>query len=72
MHDHAGRFVEHEQIVVLEQNIEREFLRLCGGRAGGGPVNLDSLADPRMMRWFDRIAFHTNVPLFNQPLNRAA
>src|SRR6266571_777692 len=72
MHDRAGRFVEHQQVVVLEQNVEREFLRLCGGRSGGRPVNLYPLARPRMMRCFGRIAVHANIALFNQPLKRAA
>ena len=29
MHDQPRRFVEHEQVVVLEKNLERNFLGLC-------------------------------------------
>ena len=28
MHDHPRRFVQHDQVVVLEQNVERDFLGL--------------------------------------------
>ena len=72
VHDHAGRFVEHQQVVVLEKNIERDFLRLRRRGPGVRPVDFDFLAHARMVRGFDRPAVHANVPLFDEALHGAA
>ena len=72
MHDQSGGFVEHEQRFVLEQNVERDFLRLRLGGPGFRPVDFNLFAGVRMMRGLDGLAVDADVAFFNQPLQRAA
>src|SRR5881397_3659194 len=72
MHDQTRRLVQDQQVVVLEQNVQRNLLRLRGGGSGRGPVDLNFLSRARTVRGFDRSAVHADVALSQQPLNRAA
>ena len=72
MHDHSGRLVDYEQIIVLEQNIEPDVLRLRRRGYGIGPVNVDFFPGVRVVRRFDRFAIHLDVVLLDQSLNGAA
>ena len=72
MHDESGGLVDDEQRLVLEQNIERDFFRLCLGGPGFRPVNFNLFAGVRMMRGLDGLAVDADVAFFNQALQRAA
>ena len=72
MHDDAGGFVDDEQRFVLEQNIERNFFRLCDGGSGFGPTDFNLLARVRMVRGLDDFAVDADVAFFNKPLQRTA
>ena len=74
MHDHAGRLIEREQLIILVQDIERYVFRghrgpgrgrrerdrhdIAGGGARGGAV--------------DGHAIHGDVPVFNPRLDLRA
>ena len=49
VHDHAGGLVQHEQIIVFEQDVEGHLLRLRSRGPGVGPVNFDFLSGARRM-----------------------
>jgi len=72
MHDEAGGFVDDEQRFVLEQNIQRNVLRLRLGGAGFGKRNLNRVADARVVRGLGRLAIDANMALFDEALHRAA
>ena len=72
MHDESGGLVEHEQGLVLEQNVERHFLRLRLGGPRLRPVNFNLLARARRVRGFGGLAIDADVALFDEPLQRAA
>ena len=44
MHDQSCRLVQHDQRIVLIQDVQRNILRMCLGRAGFGPIDPDLLA----------------------------
>ena len=51
MHDQSGGLVQHQQRFVLEQNVERNFLRLRLGGPGFRPVDFDLFAGARASAW---------------------
>ena len=69
MHDDAGGFVEDEQRFVLEQNFQRNLLRLRFGGLGVRPVNFNGVAGARGVRGLDGFAVDANVAFVNQPSN---
>ena len=71
MHHQPGGFVQHQQRLVLEKNVERNFLRLRARRAGV-PASGFQFASPARgrMRGLDGLAVDADVALFNQPLQR--
>ena len=54
MDDQAGGLVDHDDVVVLVEDREREVLRLDGRRSGGGDVDLDRLAGFDALRRLSR------------------
>ncbi len=72
MNHNAGWFVQHEQSLVFEQDFQRNFFRLCFGRLGFGPVNLNLFAGMRRVGGFHRAAINADMTFFNQPLDGAA
>ena len=44
MHDHARRFVEHDEVIVLEKNFQRDVLRRVVQRHGLGQGDGDEVA----------------------------
>ncbi len=72
MHDQPGGFVQNQQGFVLEQDVERNFLRLRLGGPGFRPVNLNLFPGARAVRGFDPPAVDADMALFNQPLQGPA
>ncbi len=72
MDDEAGGLVQHEQRFVLEQNVERDFLRLRLGGPGVRPVDFNLFAGAGRVRGLDGLAVDADVALFDEPLQRAA
>ena len=72
MHDESGGLVQHEQRLVLEQNVQRHFLRLRLGGPGVRPVDFNFLAGARRVRGFGGLAVDADVALLDEPLQRAA
>ena len=71
MHDESGGFVQHEQRLVLEQNVQRHFLRLRLGGPGVRPVDFNFLAGARRVRGFGGLAVDADVALLDEALQRA-
>ena len=72
MHHQPRRLVQHQQGLVLVQDVERYLLRLGFGGPGFRPVHFDLLAGARRVRGLDGAAVDPDVALLDQPLNRAA
>ena len=72
MHDDAGGFVQNEQIVVLEKDIERDFLRLGCGGCRFRPNNLNLFRGARGVIGLGGFAVHGDVTFVDQPLNGSA
>ena len=72
MHDDVRRLVEDEQVLVLEQNFQRDVLGLRGGGHGLRPVDFNLLAGVRMVRGLDGLAVDADVALFDEPPDGAA
>jgi len=72
MHHQTRRFVQHQQGLVLIEDIQRDFLRLNRRRPRLRPVNLDLVPRPRRVRRFDEPAIDADMSLLNQTLNGAA
>ena len=51
MHDQSGGLVQHQQRFVLEQNIQRNFLRLRLGGPGFRPVDFNLFARRAASAW---------------------
>jgi hypothetical protein len=71
VNDEAGRFVYHEQGVVFEKNIERDFLGLRFGWTGFRPFDLDLFASAGSVSGLDVAAIDANVAFFDEPLDGA-
>lgn len=71
MHHQPRRLVEHEQRVILMQDVERDFFGLGIRRARFGPVNFHLFSGPWRMRRLDRLSVNLDMPLFNQAFDRA-
>ena len=72
MHHQPRRLVQNQQEIVLEQNVERDFLGLRFGGPRFGPVHFDLFARVGVMRGLDGLAVDADVALLNQPLDAAA
>ena len=68
----SGGFVEDEEVFVLEQNVERDFLGLRLGRFGFGPVNGNFFAGAGRVRWFDGPTIDLDVAFLDEPLDGTA
>lgn len=72
MDHHSRRFVEHEKVFVLVQNIKGQVLGQHFGRFGFGPMHVNLFPRMRMMRWADHLTINANMTFFNQSLNRSS
>ena len=72
MHHHAGRLVEHEQGVVLEQDGERQVARREGRGLRGWPFDMDGLAGARVMRRLDDLVVDADGAGADEALQRVA
>lgn len=72
MNDHARRFIEHDDVVILEKNFERQIFRLCPGRRGLGMNDGNYFASPGMMGRPGGFPVNPNIARSQQPLNGAA
>ena len=72
MHDDARAFVEHEQMVILKKNFQRDVFRQRLGGDGLGPFDGDCLARARVVGGFGRLAVHAHVAVFDEALEGAA
>ena len=55
---HSGRLVDHDQVVVLEQHLQRQLLRPGLDLLRNRPGDLHRLPRDRMLRWLGRFAVH--------------
>ena len=67
--DQARGFVEHQQIVILEHDVERDGLRGGGGGVGFGPADGDALTGAGGVGRFDGAAIDADVAAGDEPLN---
>lgn len=68
---HPGRFVEDEQVIVLEENVQRDGLGRGGGRFGFGPVDGNALAGARGMGRLDGVSVDPDMTAGDEPLDRS-
>ena len=65
MDDESWRFVEDEQIVILEKNVQRNVFRLSGCGPGFGPDDFYDFSEPGVVCGFDPLPVDRNVaPLY--------
>ena len=69
-HD-AGRFVDNQEVFVLEQNIDRNVFGLRLGRAGSWPSDRDGVAGSGCVSRFRGLTVDGDVPFIDQALERA-
>jgi len=72
MHDHARRLVEHQQMFVLVEDVQRKVLCLRFGGSRLGLLKNNGFARARVMSRFDNLAVNKNVSLSQKPLDGAA
>lgn len=72
MSDHPRWFVEHEQIIILEQDPKRDWFGFRIGGLWGGPMDDDALAGFQGGRGFDGKIVDADMALVNEALHRAA
>lgn len=66
MDDHAGRFVDHGEMLVLKYDIERDIFGLETDRRQLGKFNVDLVALTDLIGGFDRLAVDENVFVLDQ------
>jgi hypothetical protein len=49
---HSGWFVQHDEMAIFKQDVERDVLRLKRNRGRRWRREDDSLADPQPLPWF--------------------
>jgi eukaryotic-like serine/threonine-protein kinase len=72
MHDHAGGLVEHQQVVVFEEDVERDVLRRGIERHGLGDRDGDKVAGFHGIARLGRAAIHHDVLLADERLDARA
>ena len=70
MHYQPRRLVQHQQRLVLIQDVEQHRFRLGFGGPGFRPVHFNLLAGPGRVRRLDDAAVDPDVALLDQALNR--
>ena len=72
MHDHAGRFVDHDEVIVLVDDLERDLL--AGGRdfVGLGDVDLDDVPHRHTIGRIRRFAIETYEVTLDEARRRRA
>src|SRR5438128_2252301 len=68
MYDHSCRFVDDGEIFILENDVERDVLRLKSRDWNFDQVDLDLVVFVNFIRWFDRSFVDENVLVLDQPL----
>ena len=69
MDDHSGLFIEHQQVVVFEKNLQWDRLSDgVGDRCCLGFVNRNGFTRPEFFPRFGRLPFDKNVPLLDERL----
>ena len=71
MRRHAGRLIDDDEVVILEQHLERDFLRLGLGFPRHRPGDLDRLAGGGVLRRLGRFAVDENAAVAHEPLDAA-
>ena len=66
MHDQAGRLVQHEQVVVFEQNLERHLLRLGFDFFDGRLGQFHDVAGAHQIARARRLSVQLNESVANQ------
>ena len=72
MDRHPRRLVDHQEVAVLVQDVQRDRLRLDSRRDGGGHVDADALAAADAVRGARRLPVHLHVAFADEPLQRSA
>ncbi len=68
MHNETGRFVDHDEALVLVEDLERNVLGLEPGFFRGRQDHLDNIANlDRVMR-FDKLPIERGEPFLNELL----
>jgi hypothetical protein len=65
MNDDPGGLVQHHQIIVFIQDVQRDILRLRISRPRFRPVNSDRLSCSWGMRGLNQLTVYLNVPFVN-------
>lgn len=69
MHDHAGFFIDHDQIIVFKKNLQRNLLRRCDVRHGLGEIDDDDVADFDGIARLARLAIAEDILFADQILD---
>ncbi len=69
VNDNTWRFIQHQQVVVLMQHIERNLLWLRLGWLRLRKMNCDNFAATRRVRGLYCVSVDCDVPLLDEPLN---
>lgn len=72
MNDQAGRLVQDEQVVVLEENVECDRFRLGVDLFDLGFAEFNDVAGPNLIARFGGLAIQFNEPRFDQRLKTRA
>jgi hypothetical protein len=72
MSDHPRRFVEHEQIIIFEQDPKRDWFGYSIGGLWGGPMDDDALAGFDCGRRFDGKIVDADMALVDKALDGSA
>ena len=68
VHDHAGGFVDHCEILILENDIERDILRLEPSDGFYGQVDIDLVPGPEFIGSFGGLIVDQHIAVLDQLL----
>ncbi len=67
VHHHAGALVDHDDVWVFVQHLERDLLRLRLGRRGRGDDDGDGVASLQLERGLLLLAVHRGAAVVDEP-----
>jgi hypothetical protein len=70
--DHASRFIDHSQIGIFIENIERDFFGKGMIVDGLGFLQVDSIIQPRQITGFGIVSVYADIAFPNPVLNLGA